>query len=86
MSSHDFKGLHGKEFEGLCADLLGVSMSVRFERLKPGPDQGVLYSAAWSLPAINASSIPVKSAAVAGIAATALLVPSPSKASCSARD
>jgi hypothetical protein len=41
MSSHDFKGLHDKEFEALCADLLGVSMSVRFERFKPGPDQGV---------------------------------------------
>ena len=41
MSSHDFKALHDKEFEALCADLLGVSMSVRFERFKPGPDQGV---------------------------------------------
>jgi hypothetical protein len=41
MSSHDFKGLHDKEFEALCADLLGVSMSIRFERFKPGPDQGV---------------------------------------------
>jgi hypothetical protein len=41
MSSHDFKGLHDKEFESLCADLLGVSMSIRFERFKPGPDQGV---------------------------------------------
>jgi hypothetical protein len=41
MSSHDFKGLHDKEFEALCADLLGVSMSVRFECFKPGPDRGV---------------------------------------------
>jgi hypothetical protein len=41
MSSHDFKGLHDKEFEALCADLLGVSMSLRLERFKPGPDQGV---------------------------------------------
>jgi hypothetical protein len=41
MSSHDFKGLHDKEFEALCADLLGVSMSIRFERFKSGPDQGV---------------------------------------------
>jgi hypothetical protein len=41
MSSHDFKGLHDKEFEALGADLLGVSMSVRFERFKPGPDHGV---------------------------------------------
>jgi hypothetical protein len=41
MSSHDFRGLHDKEFEALCADLLGVSMSVRFERFKPGRDQGV---------------------------------------------
>jgi hypothetical protein len=31
MSSHDFKGLHDKEFESLCADLLGVSMSIRTE-------------------------------------------------------
>jgi hypothetical protein len=41
MSSYDFKGLHDKEFEGLCTDLLGVSMSLRLERFKPGPDQGV---------------------------------------------
>jgi hypothetical protein len=41
MSSHDFRGLHDKEFEALCADLLGISMSVRFERFKRGPDQGV---------------------------------------------
>src|ERR1700691_4797759 len=41
MSTHDFKGLHDKEFEALSADLLGASMSVRFERFKPGRDQGV---------------------------------------------
>jgi hypothetical protein len=41
MGYYDFKGLHDKEFEALCADLLGASMSMRFERFKPGPDRGV---------------------------------------------
>ncbi len=39
------QGLHDKEFEALCADLLGVSISLRFERFKPGPDQRVEWAA-----------------------------------------
>jgi hypothetical protein len=41
MTDYDFKTLNDKEFEILCADLLGDVLSVRFERFKPGRDRGV---------------------------------------------
>lgn len=41
MSDYDFKPLNDKEFEILCADLLGEVQGCRFERFKPGRDAGV---------------------------------------------
>ena len=41
MSDYDFSALNDKEFEILCADLLGVALNRRFERFKPGRDSGV---------------------------------------------
>lgn len=41
MNDYDFSRLNDKEFEVLCTDLIGASESVRFERFKPGRDQGV---------------------------------------------
>lgn len=41
MSDYDFKPLNDKEFEILCADLLGDVEGRRFERFKPGKDSGV---------------------------------------------
>ncbi|MHB9100912.1 MAG: nSTAND3 domain-containing NTPase, partial [Sulfuricella sp.] len=41
MSDYDFKPLNDKEFEILCADLLGEVEGRRFERFKPGKDAGV---------------------------------------------
>lgn len=41
MTDYDFKALVDKEFESLCADILGAAMNVRFERFKPGRDAGV---------------------------------------------
>lgn len=41
MQSYDFKSLNDKEFEVLCTDLLSIHIGVRFERFKPGRDQGV---------------------------------------------
>ena len=40
MTDYDFKTLDDKEFEILCADLLG-DLGQRFERFKPGRDGGV---------------------------------------------
>lgn len=41
MSDYDFKPLNDKEFEILCADLLGNAEGHRFERFKAGKDGGV---------------------------------------------
>lgn len=41
MSNYDFKPLNDKEFEILCADLLGEVEGKRFERFKAGKDSGV---------------------------------------------
>jgi adenylate kinase family enzyme len=41
MSDYDFKTLNDKEFEILCADLLGQTTGRRYERFKPGKDGGV---------------------------------------------
>lgn len=41
MSDYDFKPLNDKEFEILCADLLGEVEGGRFERFKAGKDAGV---------------------------------------------
>jgi len=41
MSDYDFKQLNDKEFEILCADLLGEVEGHRFERFKAGKDAGV---------------------------------------------
>lgn len=41
MNDYDFSRLNDKEFEVLCTDLIGASEGVRFERFKPGRDQGV---------------------------------------------
>lgn len=41
MSDYDFKPLNDKEFEILCADLLGEVVGHRFERFKSGKDAGV---------------------------------------------
>lgn len=41
MSGHDFKQLNDKEFEALCADILGNVQGCRIERFKPGRDCGV---------------------------------------------
>lgn len=41
MSDYDFKPLNDKEFEILCADLLGEVEGHRFERFKAGRDAGV---------------------------------------------
>lgn len=41
MSDYDFKPLNDKEFEVLCADLLGEVEGQRFERFKVGKDAGV---------------------------------------------
>lgn len=41
MSDYDFKALNDKEFEILCADLLGEVEGRRFERFKAGRDAGV---------------------------------------------
>jgi len=41
MTDYDFKSLNDKEFEILCADLLGEVQERRFERFKAGKDAGV---------------------------------------------
>lgn len=41
MSDYDFKALNDKEFEVLCADILSQTFGHRYERFKPGRDQGV---------------------------------------------
>ena len=41
MADHDFRSLNDKDFEALCADLLGEHLGVRFERFKAGKDRGV---------------------------------------------
>ncbi|MEN5107331.1 hypothetical protein ABE521_00510 [Pseudomonas sp. TWI672] len=41
MNDYDFSPLNDKEFEVLCADLIGASNGVRFERFKAGRDGGV---------------------------------------------
>ena len=41
MSDYDFSELNDKEFEVLCADLIGDERGHRFERFKPGKDAGV---------------------------------------------
>ncbi|MGA7949317.1 MAG: restriction endonuclease [Thiobacillaceae bacterium] len=41
MTDYDFKPLNDKEFEILCADLLGEVEGRRLERFKPGKDAGV---------------------------------------------
>jgi len=41
MSDYDFKPLNDKEFEILCADILGKVESRHFERFKAGRDAGV---------------------------------------------
>lgn len=41
MNDYDFSRLNDKEFEVLCTDLIGAAEGVRFERFKPGRDQGV---------------------------------------------
>jgi hypothetical protein len=38
MTEYDFRTLSDKEFESLCADLLGEMLNARFERFKPGRD------------------------------------------------
>ena len=41
MNEYDFSPLNDKEFEALCADLIGANKRVRFERFKAGQDGGV---------------------------------------------
>lgn len=41
MSDYDFRKLNDKEFEVMCADLLGAAEGVRYERFKAGRDAGV---------------------------------------------
>ncbi|MDO9599300.1 MAG: restriction endonuclease [Azoarcus sp.] len=41
MSDYDFKPLNDKEFEILCADLIGEVEGTRIERFKAGRDAGV---------------------------------------------
>lgn len=41
MSDYDFKTLNDKEFEILCADLIGEKEGTRIERFKAGRDSGV---------------------------------------------
>ncbi|WP_409319955.1 restriction endonuclease [Pseudomonas putida] len=41
MNDYDFSRLNDKEFEVLSTDLIGAAKGVRFERFKPGRDQGV---------------------------------------------
>jgi uridine kinase len=41
MSDYDFRQLNDKEFEVLCADILGIVHGHRIERFKPGRDSGV---------------------------------------------
>jgi adenylate kinase family enzyme len=41
MSDYDFKTLNDKEFEIICADLLGEVLGRRFERFKAGKDAGI---------------------------------------------
>lgn len=41
MSDYDFKSLNDKEFEILCADLIGEVEGIRIERFKAGRDAGV---------------------------------------------
>ena len=41
MTDYDFKTLDDKEFEILCADLLGDALGRRFERFKRGRDGGI---------------------------------------------
>ncbi|MFZ6724319.1 restriction endonuclease [Undibacterium sp. MH2W] len=41
MSDYDFTTLNDKEFEVLCADLVGLIEERQFERFKPGKDAGV---------------------------------------------
>jgi Restriction endonuclease len=41
MSDYDFSELNDKEFEILCAALIGDERGHRFERFKPGKDGGV---------------------------------------------
>jgi adenylate kinase family enzyme len=41
VTDYDFKTLDDKEFEILCADLLGDMLGKRFERFKAGRDRGV---------------------------------------------
>lgn len=41
MSDYDFKSINDKEFEIVCADLLGEVEGRRFERFKAGRDSGV---------------------------------------------
>lgn len=41
MTDYDFRTLDDKEFEMLCADLLGDTLGKRFERFKAGRDRGV---------------------------------------------
>jgi hypothetical protein len=41
VNDYDFSRLNDKEFEVLCADLIGADKCVRFERFKPGRDGGV---------------------------------------------
>lgn len=41
MNDYDFSPLNDKEFEVLCADLIGAANGVRFERFKAGRDGGV---------------------------------------------
>lgn len=41
MNQYDFSKLNDKEFEVFCTDLIGLREGVRFERFKPGRDEGV---------------------------------------------
>ncbi|MDR9847296.1 restriction endonuclease [Herbaspirillum huttiense SE1] len=41
MNNYSFDTLNDKEFENLCADLLGKKFGKTFERFKPGKDKGI---------------------------------------------
>ena len=41
MTNYDFRSLHDKEFELLCADLLAASLETNVETFKSGRDQGI---------------------------------------------
>jgi hypothetical protein len=41
VTDYDFAGLNDKEFEQLCADLVGREHGSRFERFRPGKDGGI---------------------------------------------